>query len=63
MATVIIKLLIGLFVWMVLPHILISKKHKKKKQWNGFISIACKIIGGIIILYGIINLIQFILNS
>jgi hypothetical protein len=49
----IIQIIIGLFVWMALPPLLLGKK--KLKKYKRFINIACKILGIVIIVFGVWN--------
>jgi hypothetical protein len=62
MTAIIIKILIGLFVWMVLPRLIYNKRKYKKNTPQFFVVIACKIVGILIIVYGIIDLIQFLIG-
>jgi uncharacterized membrane protein YhdT len=50
----IIKVIIGLFIWMVLPSLL--KKSTKNKSLFKFIKLACLLLGILIIIYGIFDL-------
>ncbi len=55
-----IKIIIGLFIWFVLPTIL--QKGTKSKPIKKFISLTCLIIGLVIIVYGVIGFLEGILN-
>ena len=57
MIGIVIKALFGLFVWWVLPSLLIKKK---KSPWKRFLNVACAIFGLLIIGYAIFDFIQFI---
>lgn len=55
-----IKVLLGLFVWWVLPSLLIKKK---KSPWKRFVNVACAMVGWLIIGYAIYGLIaMFVWN-
>jgi len=56
----IIKIILGLFIWMALPHLLLQKK-KKRKPYKRFITISCKILGIVIIVYGVVGLVKQLL--
>jgi len=58
MAAAIIKVLIGLFIWMVLPRLIYNKRKYKKNTPQFFVTIACKIIGIALIVFAVIGLIQ-----
>jgi hypothetical protein len=60
MTSAIIKILIGLFIWIVVPQLLFKKKSKKKAPFKQFTFLVCKIISIIIIILGGYNLVQFI---
>jgi hypothetical protein len=62
MIGIIIKFIIGLFIWLVLPVILIPKKGRNKKQIATFIGITCKIVALVVIVYASIDLIKYIIN-
>jgi hypothetical protein len=62
MIGVIIKFIIGLFIWLVLPVILIPKKGRNKKKIGTFIDITCKIGALVVFIYAAIDLIKFIVN-
>ncbi len=50
-----IRILVGLFIWMVLPKLVFQKNSKKKAPYKKFTFIACAIIGVMIIVHGVIN--------
>jgi hypothetical protein len=58
----VIKILIGLFVWMVLPRLIYNKRKYKKNTPQFFSVIACKIVGILIIVYAIIGLIHYLVD-
>jgi hypothetical protein len=58
----IVKIVIGLFVWMVLPRLIISKRKYQKNSPQFFVYISCKIFGIAIIAFAILNFIQTILS-
>jgi heme/copper-type cytochrome/quinol oxidase subunit 2 len=55
MTSAIIKIIIGLFVWMVLPHLFFQQRKKKKSPYKKFCFIVCTMIGIIIIVWGVID--------
>jgi hypothetical protein len=59
----IIKILIGLFIWMVLPKLIYNKRIYKKNTSQFFVNIACKILGITIIIFSIISFIKSIFNN
>jgi hypothetical protein len=62
MAGIFIKIIIGLFLWMVLPRLIYSKRKYQKNSPQFFVHISCKIIGIAIIAFAILNFIQTILS-
>lgn len=58
MAFFVIKILIGLFVWMILPRLIYTKRKYKKNTPHFFVNVAFKIVGVLMIVYGIIGLIR-----
>jgi hypothetical protein len=58
MTGIVIKAIIGLFLWLVLPNLLFKKGKKKKSPYRKFTFIACTIIGILILVYAGIDLIQ-----
>jgi len=61
MAAAIIKVLIGLFIWFVLPRLIYNKRKYKKNTTQFFVNVACKIIGITLIVFAIIGLLQVLL--
>jgi C4-dicarboxylate transporter len=62
MTFAIIKVLIGLFVWMVLPRLIYNKRKYKKNTPQFFANIACKIIGIAMIVFAVIDFVQILLS-
>lgn len=58
MIGIVIKALFGLFVWWVLPSLLIKKK---KSPWKRFVNVSCAIIGILIIAYAGYDMILMII--
>lgn len=58
----IIKILIGLFVWMVLPRLIYNKRKYKKNTPQFFANIACKIIGIAMIVFACIDFVQILFS-
>jgi hypothetical protein len=59
---VVVKIVIGLFIWMVLPRLIYSKRKYQKNSPQFFVHISCKIIGIAIIGFAILNFIKTILS-
>ena len=62
MTMIIIKVILGLFVWMVLPGLIYKKRKSRNKMLWNFVHIVCKIIGAAIIVYAGIDLIRLLLT-
>jgi hypothetical protein len=62
MVGVVVKIVIGLFIWMVLPSLIYNKRKYQKKSPQFFVHISCKIIGIAIISFTILNSLQSILK-
>lgn len=62
MIGVVVKIVIGLFIWMVLPRLIYSKRKYQKSSPQFFVHISCKIIGIAIIAFAILNLIRSLLS-
>jgi hypothetical protein len=60
MTSSIVKIILGLFIWMVLPSMII--KGKKNKPMFKFVSISCLLLGILIIVYGVVGLLSGVLN-
>ena len=63
MAGIIIKLLIGLFIYIALPSLICKKRKYKKNTWQHFVNIACKIVGIAVMVYTGFDLIKLLLNA
>jgi len=61
MIDVIIKVIIGLFIYLVLPEI-ICKKWKIKKGTKKFVSITCKILGTAVFIFSGVDLVRSLYN-
>lgn len=57
----IVKIIAGLFIWLILPA-LINKKAKNKKAVKKFISLSCAVFGFGIIFFGIVDFVINFLN-
>lgn len=57
MVRIVLKLLLGLFVWWVLPSLLVKKK---KSPWKKFVNVSCGIIGVLIIAFAGYDSIQWL---
>jgi hypothetical protein len=62
MITAIIKIIIGMFIWMVLPRLIYNKRKYQKSTPQFFVNISCKILGIAIIIFTIISIIKSILE-
>ena len=62
MIGVVVKIVIGLFIWMVLPRLIYSKRKYQKNSPQFFVHISCKIIGIAIVAFAILNLIRSLLS-
>jgi hypothetical protein len=62
MTSAIIKIIIGLFIWMVLPRLIYKKRKYKKNTPQFFVNIACKIIGIAVIAFAIIDFVRMLLD-
>jgi uncharacterized membrane-anchored protein YhcB (DUF1043 family) len=58
----IIKVIIGLFIWMVLPRLIYNKRKYQQNTPQYFVSISCKIIGISIIAFAVLNFVRSILT-
>ncbi len=61
MTSIIIRIIFGLFVWLVFGQIL-SKQLKFKRNTKTFINITCKIIGIAVVVFSIIDLVEYLLH-
>lgn len=62
MVGVLIKVLIGLFIYIALPSLICKKRKYKKNTWQHFVNLACKIIGVVVMVYAGFDLIKLLLN-
>ena len=62
MTAAIVKVIIGMFIWMVLPNLLYKKKKIKSTGPQYFVCITCKIIGIAIVVLSILNFLGTILS-
>jgi hypothetical protein len=62
MTNIIIKILLGLFIWMVLPGLIYKKRKYKKNTLQYFAYIACKIVGIVILIHACIDAVRLLLN-
>ena len=62
MIGVIIKVLIGLFIYIALPSLICKKRSYKRNTWQHFVNLACRIIGVDVMVYAGIDLIKLLLN-
>ena len=51
-----IRIVVGLFIWIALPSLL--RKSTKNKMLKKFYLFSCTIIGSILVLYGAINVVK-----
>lgn len=61
MTMIIIKIILGLFIFLALPEI-ICRKWKIKKDTKRFVKITCKIIGFAVFIYVGIDFVQLIIK-
>ncbi|GHU59838.1 hypothetical protein FACS189411_17060 [Bacteroidia bacterium] len=62
MTGIIIKAILGLFVWMMLLNLIYKKRKYKKNTPQYFVNIACKIVGILMIVYACVDLIHYLLS-
>lgn len=56
----IIEVILGLFIWMVLPRLIYNKRKYQKNTPQFFVNISCKILGIAVIILAIISLVKSI---
>jgi hypothetical protein len=61
MVAIIIKVILGLFIWLALEEIL-SKQLKLKKSTKKFVSLSCKIAGLAVVLFAGIDFVKLLLS-
>ena len=57
-----VNVIIGLFIWMVLPSLIYNKRKYQKNTPQFFVNIACKIIGIAIVAFAIIGFLRSLLS-
>ncbi|MDR2511990.1 MAG: hypothetical protein LBC89_05990 [Bacteroidales bacterium] len=62
MTGIIIKAILGLFVWMVLPRLIYKKRKYKKLTPQYFVNIVCMIVGIAMLVLAGIDLIHYLLS-
>jgi hypothetical protein len=62
MLGVVVKIVLGLFIWMVFPRLIYSNRKYQKNSPKFFVHISCKIIGLAIIAFAILNFIQTLIS-
>ncbi|MDR1723184.1 MAG: hypothetical protein LBR84_04495 [Tannerella sp.] len=67
MAAIVFKIILGLFIWLVLPDLIIKGKgkgkgKKKKSPYRKFVNIACAILGIVIVASGGYDLLTMLLS-
>jgi hypothetical protein len=58
----VIKIIIGLFIWLALPELVFKKKSRKKTPYQRFTTVVCAIIGILIVVFGAIELIKLLFH-
>jgi hypothetical protein len=62
MVAAIVKIILGLFIWMVLPGLIYKKRKYKKNTPQFFANITCKIVGIAVVAFAILNFISSIIS-
>jgi hypothetical protein len=62
MAGTVVKVIIGLFIWMMLPRLIYNKRKYQKNTPQFFVNLSCKIVGISIIFFSILNFIKTLLE-
>jgi hypothetical protein len=62
MANSIIKIIIGLFIWMMLPRLIYEKRKYKKNTPQFFVNLSCKIVGISVISFAILGFLKNLLD-
>ena len=57
MTGIVIKALLGMFVWLALPNMIYKKRKYKKRTLPYFVNIACKVVGILMIVLACIDLV------
>jgi hypothetical protein len=63
MTGAILKMIIGLFIWMALPGLIFQTKSKKKAPYKRFITVLCAFVGVLIIAFGIVGLVKTLFHT
>jgi predicted permease len=63
MVGIVIKAIIGFFVWLVLPGLFFKKGGKKTSSYKKFTVIVCAVVGILILIYEGVDLIQMLFSS
>jgi hypothetical protein len=58
----VINIIVGLFIWMVLPGLIYSKRKYKKSTPQFFVHIACKIVGIAIVAFSVLGVLKSFLS-
>ena len=58
----VVKILLGLFIWLILPSLIYKRRKYKGNTPQYFVYIACKIVGIVIIVYAVMNLIKYLIS-
>jgi hypothetical protein len=62
MLEILIKVFLGLFVWMVLPRLIYKKRKYKRNTPRHFVHIVCMTVGILMLVYAGIDMIKFLLS-
>ena len=60
MIGIILKIIIALFIWWVLPSLLVKKKSSPWKKW---LNVVCAIIGVLLLIYAGVDLFRWIFGA
>ncbi|MBR6847241.1 MAG: hypothetical protein IKM74_03830 [Bacteroidales bacterium] len=60
MTGIVLKVIVALFIWWVLPSLVIKKKKSPMKKW---LTVVCAIIGILLLVYAGIDLIQMLFRE
>jgi hypothetical protein len=62
MPGLIIKVILGLFIWMVLPRLIYKKRIYQRNTPQYFVNISCKILGIAVVAFAILNFVRLVLS-
>jgi hypothetical protein len=62
MTGAIIQVILGLFIWMVLPGLIYKKRKYQRNTPQFFVHLSCKIVGIAIIVFAVLNFIRSLLS-